>query len=343
MIYCNKSRYLIVWAFGFIVLSGTNASAQSYDFYSQTVIKSLINPAFTGNSAFDWNIYNLFSSKRILVDNPRNSILLGGNYQWTFFPDKLNVGGFVSKTSYTGLPFSNYEAVASISYEKRFINQSVYLGIQPGYVHFQLDKDQLLFPDQYDYETGLFNSIQTTGEPLEITDYSNFDLASGIGYRKEFRNFIAQSGFSMYHITRPVISYGLEEIRHPITSIFFITAGYFFSPNYGIEPAYFFKANGYFVSNKAGATLLYHLNRFSLPVKSISAGLFYDLRNQHYPDLIQTQLGMQLYKFRLILNYDFSMSVTQSSLKNYRVIEFGLIFNGFNSMPINYIKPCDVF
>jgi type IX secretion system PorP/SprF family membrane protein len=321
----------------------TPAAAQSCDFFSSNIMKSLINPSLAGNNDFDWNIQNIFSTKRNIVDQNRNSIFLGGDYKQYFSADNIVIGAHISQTAYTDFPMSNLEFMSKISYKKALNNQNLFIGLQAGLVSMQFDANEIVFPDQYNIQTGGYDNLIGTEDPTTLKDKTYFDLALGLAYEREIKGFHSQFGLSFFHLNRPNYSLTNRVQKKPIDVIAHVSTSHFLGDELTLIPEYYLFYNQYFIENKIGLKTSLSTKRFSIPIKSVWFAPYMSIRNNKYPDIFLTQLGFQFYKFTTILNYNFSMGVTNNLFKNYRVFEIGIIFNGFNAFPKSYTIPCEIY
>ncbi len=321
----------------------TPVVGQSCDFFSSNIIKSLINPALTGNNDFDWNLQNIYSTKRNIVDQNRNSIFAGGDYKRFFFPDYIVIGAHISQTSYTGLPLSNLEFMSKVSYKKVLSNQRFFIGFQAGLVSMQFDANELVFPDQYNLLTGGYDNSIGTNDLLAFENKTYFDMALGVAYERKISDFQSQIGLSLFHLNKPNYSITNTTQKKPIDVIAHISTSHFLGNELTLNPEYYIFSNEYFIENKIGLKTSISTKRFSIPVKTVWFAPYMSIRNNEYPDIFLTQLGFQFYKFTTIINYNFSLGVTNNIIKNYRVLELGIIFNGFNAFPKTYTIPCEIY
>lgn len=345
MIYKNKigrRKLLKLSLLMVLVFLSINAMCQIKSVYSSNQIKWFVNPSLVANNDFDWNIYNVYSAKRNIVDQKRNSMLLAADYKFYLFPDKIKVGALLSRSTYTGLPISDFEFAGTVSYQKRMPNSSVSFGAQLGFVQIQIDSDELLFPDQYNHLTGGYDGLVVSKEPLSVNNVNYFDAAIGVAYDVKILNFKSTAGLSLFHINRPDVSIAETPENKPIELLFHLNSKHVFN-NFKIIPEYYFQASNLFLENRVGGIFGINNYRLSVPVKSVSVASYISVRNSNYPDLVLTQLGIRFYKIKLLFNYDFSLGINNSSLKNYRVFELGIVFNGFDSRPTKLIIPCEVF
>ncbi len=333
-------QVLVVFA---VMIISTRGLAQINSYYSSNATKWLINPSLIGDNEFDWNIYNVLSTKRALMNKQRNAILLGGDYKFFLFPDEIKMGGIVARSSYVGFPVSDFEFAGTIAYQKRMPGGNISAGFQASFVQVQVDANQLIFPDQYNHLLGGYDVLTPSAEPLSVNNVSYFDATAGAAYDFNLINYKSRIGLTVFHLNQPKYSFSLQDERKPIEMLLHLNTLHRLNNLLSLQPEYYMFNSDYFIEHKIGAVLGLNSFRFSIPVKSVSFASYLSLRNNEYPDLVLTQLGFKFYKITCLLNYDFSLGINNSSLLNYKVFEMGIVFNGFNSNPPKYVIPCQVF
>ena len=336
-----RTTFLIIIFLGILV--SDIVFCQAIDFLNTSTLQLLLNPANTGNHQFDWNIYDIYNSKQIVANNNFSSLYLAGDYQLYLFPDKISFGAGVQRNSIYNTPVNENQVFFSAAYHKKMNQHEIHFGVQPLFVFYELASSELLFPDQYDRNTGGYNSAIPTSEFIENDKINYLDLYIGAAYSIRHNKMKPEIGFSMYHLTKPSVSYISDSDKLQMDVGFYVKSDYYYSPNMVITPGINLTTKQDLVQVLIGSDAHYGINRNAIFVRSFMAGIHFLARNGEYPNSLIFNLGTKINRLNIVLAYNNSITSKNKLPNNIQTFEIALIFNGFNSNIDKYSVPCEIF
>lgn len=327
----------------FNILLFNVALAQPIDLLNSDTYQLLLNPASTGNHQYDWNIYNVYNTKQIIANNNFSSLYIMGDYQVYFFPDKLSLGASVQRNSIFNSPIYQNLIFISAAYHKNINLHSFHFGIQPAFVFYELASSKFLFPDQYDRNTGGYNSAIPTNEIIENEKIKYLDVNLGLVYSYSYKKFKPEIGISLFHLNKPSISYISDNEKLALDMSVQLKSSYYYSNEIIILPEITFITKQNLTQIKIGSDAFYGLNRNAVFVRSFMVGAHFVARNNKHPNSLIFNIGIKINHLNIILGYNNSITSKNGLPNNIQTFEIGLIFNGFNSNIDKYSVPCEIF
>lgn len=244
----------------------------------------------------------------------------------SFFSDKAGDGNM-------GTTLVNLSLAASIPVTR---NSSLALGLQASMVQRKIDYSKLIWPDQY---TGAgYDQNMQSGEDITAGNFTYPDFAAGLLYSNGYVDnaigsndqFKMDIGFSMYHFSKPKLSY-LEATEERMFTKEIIHGRFIFGVsdrNITILPSYLIQFQGPSIELIVGSMVRYAFKADSkytgnLSSNYLSLGLFY--RNK---DAFIARAQFDLRQFAFGFGYD----INTSQLKTASSIRGGFeVFVRFNS------------
>ena len=325
-----------------ILLSSTSSNGQDVHF-SQIFNSPLnLNPALTGNynSKFrmvvnnrsQWNsftnAYKTMSASFEIKNEPRNesikSIATG-----ILINNDIAGDGNLSSTGF----------YIPISITRNFINDKLKLslGIIAGFSQLSIDYSNLYFGTQFN--GNFYDPTLPNYESLSNDKTSFFDIGTGINIDYSINLIKISSGFSMYHLNTPQVSYfDNTESYLPVNNTGYMTISFAASPIYNFSLSYINRDQGSFNENLFGA--LVSVNNNNIYLHSFSTGIF--IRNK---DALILMSYININDLKIGLSYDINTSSLSNASKGRGGFEFSLIYLFNTTKPSFYYppKPCPDF
>ena len=311
-------RFLTLAAATIGLLATQKSSAQDIhfsQFYENAILR---NPGLTGIFSGDYKVGLNYRSQWGSISNPFQTVL--ASYESRFIVnrdqgDYLSYGICFSYDHAGSINFNSLQVYPAINYNKSLEDDhQSYLsaGFTAGYIQRSVDATKMTLDNQY--IAGQYSASNPTGETIDFSRVSHFDLGAGVsfnstaGNRKQVNYYF---GGAAYHVTKP---------KEAFDNSAFIRLNTRFTGNLGIrwritdEYGVIFHAN-YTNQSPYAETILGGLVSWRPPAGSVSgnmktfsayAGAFYRFKDAVIPTL---KIDYKTYSFTA--SYD----VTTSSLR----------------------------
>jgi type IX secretion system PorP/SprF family membrane protein len=202
-----------------LMFLGTNLSSQTIHFTQAYAAHLTLNPANTGRFNGSWR------ATGILRDQ---GYQFATQYQTSYFSfempvyvknERISTGVYYShdNSGLSNLPIERIygNIAASVPFS---VKGSITAGLQIGYVHKQINWNNISFPEQYNRENGGFDPNLPNSEMFETDQTGWLDLGMGLVYSHKLRKALFIGGYSLQQINTPEesflgISYDLP-MRH---------------------------------------------------------------------------------------------------------------------------------
>ncbi|MFA6403924.1 MAG: hypothetical protein WCX31_20185 [Salinivirgaceae bacterium] len=301
-----------------------------------------INPAFTGDHPYDWNIYNTVSNVFTGFNYNLQTYNLLADYQVYFPPDKLSLAVNYMQYKVTHGPINDKMVNCTFAYHKRYRSQIFHVGIQPGIIGQALLMDQLLFPDQYDRTIGGFNGSVGTAELFENSKVYKFNINAGLLY-SNLKHHNMKIGFAMFNLTRPNLSSSDFEFKLPIRYVGSFGIDLPIPDGFMLRPftyALFYDDEFEWVG---GASYSLDPNFINFLVHSFSVGAFIKIKNNHRPTHLIGQVGFKYNRFNFHLAYSTPVFNANNLPQQWQTLELTVVYNGFLSKLNEHKTPCNFY
>ncbi len=320
-------------------------------FYNQD---HLLNPAKIGDYEGDYRLsVNYRNQWRQLNKQPIATYLISFDHIFFYKKHQFSAGLMITsdrfqgeESSYiTGIPFtysvnSNKFFVAlshSFTYKKNIFRT----GIQTGMVMSSSDPSTQTFPNQWEYQTGDFNSKISNLENQLKPSQNYIDLNIGASWAKKMLRFTPKIGFSINHINRPKDSYVKnDKERLRARKVFFTEVIIPLNSKFALQPKLLWmwtsKANDLLI----GTNVQVQTSNKTIPAYYV--GLHYRHGVSRIFDAIIPTTGLYYKKYAVGLSYDVNLSTLSTGTNSRKgTFEFSLIYTGASTIPKKVLLPCN--
>ncbi len=285
-----------------------------------------LNPGNTGNFNGFWRFSANFRSQWRVLDFPFTSYSAGYERNLVDKGSNLAIGFYAlhDEAGQANLSYDKFYASIATSVGDDFNRLS--FGIQPGFVSKRINGDQLLFPNQYNSQTGLHDRNISNGEDVnDNTGY--FDVNAGISWQRIFPNeHVLKMGIAGFHLTRPNESLVGGEARTPIRKVFHASYALPISERWILMPKVLIheqvRASEYLV----GTYFINLVGQNSAGIQSFFIGSLGRMGINRNVDAFSAILGVNYERWDIGISYDINVSTLQSITQNRGAIEFSVIF-----------------
>jgi len=322
-----------------LILSFFQLSGQDYHFSQYFNTPLLLNPALTGffNGDQRAGIYYRNQWKRIM--NPYVTYGFGGdarllsNSRQTGY---LSGGLSVMKDQAGESDFALTQVLFSVAYHQKISLGSVLTGgIQGGFGQRTINKENLIWGNQYDPNIDNFDLDKDPREPLINERFNQSDLSGGILYSfiSEDSKMSSNDGFRMnigasfYHFHKPKNSFTGEDFK--MCSKFVVHGNSLIGigqTNIAISPGFLYMVQGSSSQLLVGGLYRYMFREQSKYTRNIkesamSLGCYYRMN-----DAVIPYVGIEFANFMLGVSYDTNISGLRRATKQVGGIEFNLSY-----------------
>ncbi len=302
----------------FMILVSSTLYSQDIHFTQFFSSPATVNPALAGFSNSRFRFFLNHRNQWAAVSVPFQTFAASVDAQIIKRKEKgdmigIGLSAFSDKAGDS--KFGTQQASLSLSYVSVLGNSNRNLlgfGIQASFVQRSLDYNALYFDNQYN--GSIFDPSRPTGETFAVSNYSYPDLSAGINWFTNISyDFSLQTGFSLWHLNRPVQSLKDDKsVRLSTKGVFYSEAEITLSKPYRLMPAIFFQRQGTFSELMIGSRFKYIIEKNRYAYSAFITGLFY--RNR---DAIALLTGFEYKNMKLGLSYDFNISSLHPA-SNYR-------------------------
>jgi len=323
----------------------------SINIYSQvTGLLNFETPAFylmpseIGVDNNKWLVGSYLNTKQIVSNLPLRSYAISGNYQLLRGFHNLYLGAAMGDRALVSSPYHENELYITLAYHKIIRNQTFHMGIQPGILFRNLDMENILFPDQYDRNTGGFNPAIATNEPVDFLDKSvNLNLNLGLGYGLKYDKYYSKVVFAYRNLNKPNVSFVKNSRAIHQQFIIQNKNEVYISNDDKINAFLMVRSTKNKTEFFCGGEWVHNLLRYNVLINDISAGSYLALRNGKYPNNIVFDLGFGLQNFKIGMAYSYNFIGNKADKADFNSFELVLLFKGLNSALEQYRVPCEIY
>lgn len=300
-------------------------------------------PSETGAHNKKWLVNTFINSKKILKDLPIRSYLVTGDYQLKRGLERIYVGGGIGVNKMLTAPYAENEVYATIAYHRLIQKHSFYFGIQPALLFRNIDSDRLIFPDQYDRNTGGFNPDIFTGELINL-DGNNavLNLNFGAAYGIQLKRYFIKAIIAGRNLNRPSVSFTENENKISANWIGEIKADYYLTNQDKLEGFCMIQTYSYRNDYITGAEINHVLRQSNLIVSNLSAGSKLIFKSNKVPNNIVFNLGFGFKNSKLGLAYGYNLA-NSTYAQSFNTFEIMLSVFNWNRQTDYYSVPCEIY
>ena len=213
-------------------------------------------------------------------------------------------------------------------------------GLQLGYVHKSIGTTNLSFPDQYNSNTGLFDASLATSELNYSQQFGNFDVNTGVYWKKKMGNMTPEAGFGVFHVTQPSESFINGSNNQSIRATIHFGDRIELSAKNFVYPRI-----QYMKQQKASSLIVGSSYGFILPIssaiKEFHLGAYSRLGVGRNIDALIPTVGALIHNFDVGVSYDVNISDLTTATKNRGGLEFSIIYRHITQLLEKSTIPCE--
>ena len=299
-----------------------------------------LNPALAGFYNGEYRIAGNYRSQWREIGDPITTAVIAFDKKFHFYSDEIDAGIIVIKDQFSGFNQNTNKIFLTGSYKKLWKYNEIRAGIQAGIVLKSTDLKTQTFPNQWVYETGIFDQNLSNGED-DVSQSQNFvDVNFGVAWSKTFTKFKPTLGLSLFHINRPKDTYfnsPVERLR--MRQVVHGEAVIDLNGPVSIEPKLLYMWTTKAQDALIGSNVKYHFK--DSKVKNVYAGVLYRDGFGRNSDAVIPLVGLTYNRFDVGFSYDVNISTLSDYSARKSSLEFSLIYTAPLFSPKNLSIPCD--
>lgn len=300
-----------------------------------------INPSLTGDYTGDYRFMNTFRSQWRKFDPGYLSNSAGYDQQFYVLNEKMS-GGLNVVYDKSGVNAFQIAKINLSAAWHKLVGKSVFhIGVQGGYVMKSFDVSKLTFPDQFNLNTGYFDTNVASAEADRNDKVSYLDVNAGIGWNRKFGKHTPKLGFAMFHLNRPDENFFGPENKLPNRYVVTVSDKWEKNDRTIITPQILFmeqsKANDFM----AGVLITRKSKEVTNKISSVSYGAFVRNSVKSQTDAIALVTGFRYDLFDFGFSYDINISEAQTVTRNRGAFEISIIYTALNSRAVKVKIPCE--
>ncbi|MBI2280819.1 MAG: PorP/SprF family type IX secretion system membrane protein [Bacteroidetes bacterium] len=299
-----------------------------------------LNPALAGFYNGEYRIAGNYRSQWREIGDPITTAVIAFDKKFHFYSDEIDGGIIVVKDQFSGFNQNTNKIFLTGSYKKLWKYNEIRAGIQAGIVLKSTDLKTQTFPNQWVYETGIFDQNLSNGEN-DISQSQNFiDVNFGVAWSKTFTKFKPTLGLSLFHVNRPKDTYfntPTERLR--MRQVVHGEAVIDLNGPVSIEPKLLYMWTTKAQDALIGSNVKYHFK--DSKVKNVYAGVLYRDGFGRNSDAVIPIVGLTYNRFDVGFSYDVNISTLSDYSARKSTLEFSLIYTAPLFSPKNLSIPCD--
>ena len=317
------------------------SEAQDIHFTQYYASPLSLNPSNTGLYKGNWRFMSNYRRQWASIGPPFSTFSAGYDKQFYVRNENFS-GGFLfinDKSGIIGLTAN--KIYISGSYHKKIEKHTFSFGVQGGYTIKSINPDAT-FPEQFDMETGYFNSSLNSGENFTNEKTGYFDLNVGTNWGAKLGKFYPQIGISLFHLTQPNETFYGKDNPLPIRKAFHTSVKYNLNKQVFLYPNLLIMTHNNVSEIVSGGNIGYNFPNHTAISTVFVGGIVRDGFNRN-TDAIGVIVGMMYKKFEIGFSYDFNTSELEGATQNKGGFEISLIYTDLIPVLDKICVPCERF
>ena len=315
------------------------AFAQDVHFSQYYLSPLTLNPANTGNFKGDYRFFGNYRNQWKDISNAYNTFSAGGDFN--IYPHNLNFsGGLMVLNDKSGGNLRVTKITPSVGFHKKLSGFSLHAGLQPGIVLQSLNLNANSFPDQMNWDRGVFDNTLPNGEP-GAPSFVYFDLNTGISGSRRFGKFEPELGFAIFHLNHPKQSFLSTENRLPARQALNMGLSYYLTESviFKLYSLYGYTRN---VNDwVSGLNIEYVFSKDAFFSNSVFAGFMWRDGFKRNPDAGIVTAGFNYSHYTVGFSYDITFSQLKTSVNSKGAYEIAFIYRAKSTRLTKKIIPCE--
>lgn len=306
-----------------ILLSVVVATAQDARFSQYYNAPLTLNPALAGNGIEYIRVSALYRTQWAGMGTPFTTQGLAVDK----VVGKVGIGANILRNAAGDGGIRNLHFSGNLSYHLHLGNEKIHTlsaGVQVGIINRSFDESKLTYDNQYNPDVG-YDPTLSSNEIYTSTNITRPDVNLGILWQRGWNNkdlvFRPYVGFSLFHITRPPISFIDSDDRMPIKQTYMAGAGLMVSDQFEITPSAMVMRQDMFRETTFGTLFSYAVDKRS----TIQAGVYHRVN-----DAVIAYAGYRINRMSVGMSYDINTGELSRTGKATNAYEFSL---GWSPVP----------
>jgi type IX secretion system PorP/SprF family membrane protein len=300
-----------------------------------------LNPANTGNFNGDYRLFGNYRSQWRTIDKGYNTYSAGGDMN--FYPKNLQTGaGLIFIRDLSAQYLSVTKILPSAAVHVKIAGFKLHAGIQPGIVIKAIDFYKHSFPNQLNWNTGVFDNTLPNIETNVGQRFTYLDLNAGVAASRKIGKLEPSFGFALFHINRPRESFLTDKKnRLPVRQAFNLGLSYELTSSVVLQLHSLYgsttKANDWVM----GLNVEYILFKDPFFTNSVFAGFMWrDGFKSNFDAGILT-LGLNYSHYTIGFSYDITRSKLKTSVDSKGAYEIAIIYRAKSTRLSKKVIPCE--
>ncbi len=302
-----------------------------------------LNPAFTGHFEGDWRVGINYRNQWSSVAIPYKTTSANFDKQFYVYNRHISAGAFFINDLSGDAALQVNKLYLSGAYHTSVNTQNIHIGIQVGYVMKKVDYASLTFPDQFDMNSGSYNSGLPTGENNAGEHVGYLDINTGVVWNTKTGILEPEAGLALYHINNPNESFFGGESRQPVRMVMHSRVKVLVGNTMYLEPGFLFmsqrKVNDMMVGTNAGLNIPGH----PYSIRSVFTGLYLRHGFGMNTESVVVKAGLTRRNMDVVIGYDINISPLSVASNNRGAFEIALVYKSISTILNSYSIPCERF
>jgi type IX secretion system PorP/SprF family membrane protein len=317
------------------------SNAQDIHFSQFYAAPLTLNPASTGDFKGNWRINNIYRNQWNTIKPGYMSNALSFDMPVYLVGEKFG-GGFNLITDKSGPGNLNVAKInLSIAWHRTINQHAFHIGYQAGYIIKSVDVDNLTFPDQFNWETGSFDTKLSSYDDRLNKNYSFVDMNLGFGWNRKFGSVTPKFGFALFHINKPVDSFYKNAARLNTRSVITLNVKWDLNEKIYLEPDILYMKQQAATDFVAGIRAGRKFEDNASTITGVFVGLHARNTFTTETDAAIITAGINLKNIDAGLSYDLNVSSLQTATKSQGAFEISLTYTAPSTRLVKIKIPCD--
>jgi type IX secretion system PorP/SprF family membrane protein len=318
-----------------------NLQAQDIHFSQYYASPLSLNPANTGNYSGDWRLMNSYRRQWKSIKEPFVTNAIAYDRNFYVLNENFSAGLIFINDKSGGANLAVNKIMLSMAYHKAIKGHHLHLGYQIGYVQKNINLAGVTFPDQYDRNTGGFNTMLPNNETFNGTQLSYVDMNIGLIYGKRIGIFDLEAGLAFFHFNYPRETFFSPGNSLISRKLLHFSAKVDLTEKIFLQPKILMMGTTKATDYLAGTLSGYRIAENKATIKSVFAGIL--LRNgiSRNNDAFIAIAGINFKAFDLGFSYDYNVSDLKTATNYLGGFELSFIYTGISTVLKKVSIPCD--
>ena len=301
----------------------------------------MLNPSETGHCEGDWRLNAHLREQWTKTGTPYQSVSLAYDQKVYYYSILIGTGIQAIREQVYGNGLSKNYINLSLAYQHTINEYNIGIGMQPGIGYYAFSPTDMSSPNQFNYETGLFDAAISGGEPFENDRNLFFNLNLGFRGTKKFDKFQPAVGIAFLHLNKPKdnIFDSEQTNRMPVQLNMEVSTKYNVSRHFTCQPTIhgFFSGKSRLI--QTGSYFYLNTKNEDSKMTALNVGVHYKtgtIKSMAFSG------GIRLSGFHLQLSYD-------EFIENQQISNLGSSFEivftyfGINTLFDKKVEPCEIY